>query len=512
MSNRYLGIPCAILIVTIISACGGAPAANEQASLRATVEAEVRATMAAQAPPTEAPSPTVSPLPATATPAPTTPPTPTSAPVEPTRPPFAPAADTPSPSGASAAATAAPAEDVRVVFRPQEQTGTGPTVNIQLVFDASGSMAQRIGGETKIQAARRAMERVIESLPDNPNLNVGFRVFGHEGDSSEAQRARSCQSTALLVPVQGVNKALLRQQALAWEPAGWTPISLALQRAGEDLKAGENVRNVIIMVSDGEETCDGDPCAVAAALAASEAEVRIDVVGFGLEPQVAQTLRCITENSGGRYIDAQNGDALAQTLEELIAASLKRSTLRFIAIGPDGKPAQVSLSGFRDAQGKSMFGARNPETDKQIEAAFEGEQLIALPPGEYRFTVFRTEGRADQVRDHYFTDYTAIIEEGRETVAVIGWGSVTFINDGLPATAFQDLRVEKLVDGAWETSIFTGSTITSREGTVGFYFEFDAPYVLAPGRYRVYDTKRRAVVVDNIVVEPGKSIMVRLRP
>ena len=261
------------------------------------------------------------------------------------------------------------------------------------------------------------------------------------------------------MPVQGVNKALLRQQALAWEPAGWTPISLALQRAGEDLKAGENVRNVIIMVSDGEETCDGDPCAVAAALAASEAEVRIDVVGFGLEPQVAQTLRCITENSGGRYIDAQNGDALAQTLEELIAASLKRSTLRFIAIGPDGKPAQVSLSSFRDAQGKSMFGARNPETDKQIEAAFEGEQLIALPPGEYRFTVFRTEGRADQVRNHYFTDYTAIIEEGRETVAVIGWGSVTFINDGLPATTFQDLRVEKLVDGAWETSIFTGSTI-----------------------------------------------------
>lgn len=239
--------------------------------------------------------------------------------------------------------------------------------------------------------------------------------------------------------------------------------------------------------------------------------MRIDVVGFGLEPQVAQTLRCITENSGGRYIDAQNGDALAQTLEELIAASLKRSTLRFIAIGPDGKPAQVSLSSFRDAQGKSMFGARNPETDKQIEAAFEGEQLIALPPGEYRFTVFRTEGRADQVRNHYFTDYTAIIEEGRETVAVIGWGSVTFINDGLPATAFQDLRVEKLVDGAWDTSIFTGSTIMSREGTVGFYFEFDAPYVLAPGRYRVYDTKRRAVVVDNIVVEPGKSITVRLR-
>lgn len=177
-----------------------------------------------------------------------------------------------------------------MVFRPQEQVGTGTIVNILLVFDSSGSMAQRIGGETKIQAAQRAMERVIDALPDNPNLNVGFRVFGHEGDSSEAQRARSCQSAALLAPVQGINKELLRQQTYAWKPAGWTPISLALQRAGEDLPAGENVRNVIIMVSDSEETCGGDLCAVAAALAASESEVRIDVAGFGLEPQVAKTL------------------------------------------------------------------------------------------------------------------------------------------------------------------------------------------------------------------------------
>lgn len=502
MFNRYGSILCILLIIIISAACGGAPAANDQASLRATVEAEVRATMAAQTPPTEAPPPTATPRPATATPAPTNPS------VEPTRPPFAPAADTPSPSGASAAATAAPAENAPVVFRPQEQAGTGTTVNIELVFDSSGSMAQRIGGETKIQAARRAMERVIDSLPDNPNLNVGFRVFGHEGDSSEAQRARSCQSTALLVPVQGVNKELLRQQTSAWEPAGWTPISLALQRAGEDLRAGENVRNVIIMVSDGEETCDGDPCAVAAALAASEAEVRIDVVGFGLEPQVAETLRCITENSGGRYIDVQNGDALAQTLQELIAASLKRSTLRFIGIGPDGRPEHVHLSGFRDAQGNSMFGARNPESDKQIEATFEGEQLIALPPGEYRFTVSRVDNRGDQVSNHYFTDYTAIVEEGRETVAVIGWGGVTFINDGLSANAVEDLRVEKAVKGKWDTSIFTGPP----PGNIKFYFQFDYQYHLAPGRYRVYDTKRRTVLVDNIIVEPGKAVTVRLRP
>ncbi len=155
------------------------------------------------------------------------------------------------------------------ILRPAEGRAGQVVTNIQLVLDASGSMAQSIGNETKIQAARRAMERIIDTLPNNPDLNVGFRVFGHEGDGTEAQKARSCQSTALLVPVQGVNKELLRQQTQAWQPAGWTPISLALQKAGEDFRPGKNVRNAIIMVTDGEETCGGDPCAVAKALAES---------------------------------------------------------------------------------------------------------------------------------------------------------------------------------------------------------------------------------------------------
>ncbi|NJO85012.1 MAG: hypothetical protein HC828_21170, partial [Blastochloris sp.] len=123
------------------------------------------------------------------------------------------------------------------VFNPSSGEAGASSVNIQLVFDASGSMAEDIGGETKIDAARRAMKQVIGTLPaDNPRLNVGFRVFGHKGDNTDAGKAESCQSTELLVPINGVNADLLRQQVDLYAPTGWTPISLALQNAGEDMQ------------------------------------------------------------------------------------------------------------------------------------------------------------------------------------------------------------------------------------------------------------------------------------
>lgn len=187
------------------------------------------------------------------------------------------------------------------------------------------------------------------------------------------------------------------------------------------------------MVTDGEETCGGDPCAVAKALAESQAEVRIDVVGFGLTPDVAKTVRCVAENSGGVYTDAQNGDALVQTLEELIAATIRRSTLRFVPVGIGGKPEEVSLTSLTNAQGEDVL------TTVQLPwmARFAREHLVELPPGEYRFTISYSEIGGDQVARHVDTTYTAIIEQGRETVAVVGRGGVTFVNENASITPSQ---------------------------------------------------------------------------
>src|SRR5215207_9299304 len=83
------------------------------------------------------------------------------------------------------------------------------TVNVEFILDASGSMAELVPGadnQTRMDAAKEAMREVIEQLPDRDGLNVGFRVYGHKGSNSEADRDVSCTASDLMVPMDGVDR------------------------------------------------------------------------------------------------------------------------------------------------------------------------------------------------------------------------------------------------------------------------------------------------------------------
>ena len=192
----------------------------------------------------------------------------------------------------------------------------GGVVNVELVFDSSGSMAQELpSGETRIEAAKSVLNDVIDAIPDREGVNVGFRVYGHEGSNQEADRAESCQSTDLVVPIDGVNKEALRSAVASYEPVGWTPITLSLQRAAEDFSAPEeNERNAIVLVTDGLETCGGDPCAAAEALAQGDVSVTTYVIGFALSQEEQGTLQCIADAGGGLNLGAGSTEELNQAL------------------------------------------------------------------------------------------------------------------------------------------------------------------------------------------------------
>jgi hypothetical protein len=197
------------------------------------------------------------------------------------------------------------------------------TVNVQLVFDSSGSMAQEVApGLTRIEAAKQVLNDVVDAIPEAEGINVGFRVYGHEGSNQEADRAISCQSTELIVPVEGTNKELLRAAIESYQPVGWTPITLALEEAANDFSPpAEGEVNAIVLVTDGLETCGGNACDAAAALAEGDVNVTTYVVGFGLTQDEQATLQCIADAGGGLNLSAGNADelntALFTVLEEL---------------------------------------------------------------------------------------------------------------------------------------------------------------------------------------------------
>jgi von Willebrand factor type A domain len=231
-------------------------------------------------------------------------------------------------------------------------------VNLELILDLSGSMARDIGGgETRMQAAKRVMNDVIDALPEREGVNVGFRIYGHLGDNTDAGRDVSCQSSELVVPIQGVNKPALRDQVAAAQPIGWTPIALSLQRAGGDFQPAEGVSNHILLVTDGEETCGGDPCAVAESLRTGDANLTTHVVGFALTEEQARLVNCIAERGGGLNLRAASArelsDALFSVLEEIqvvvqngfleieeIGGLFPRATITFVATG-DQDPRDV---------------------------------------------------------------------------------------------------------------------------------------------------------------------------
>jgi Ca-activated chloride channel family protein len=177
------------------------------------------------------------------------------------------------------------------------------TLPAVLILDSSGSMAGKTpDGRMKLDAARSAVGTMLGTWPAEGQLAIV--AYGH-------RRKSDCADIETLVPLGAVAPDALAKRLKALSPRGKTPLSRSLQEAAHLLsEAG----GAIVLVSDGIETCDADPCAVASALKAANARLFIHVVGFGIAREEVSQLACIAENAGGRFFDAGSAEELAKAL------------------------------------------------------------------------------------------------------------------------------------------------------------------------------------------------------
>ena len=224
---------------------------------------------------------------------------------------------------------------------------------LMLVLDSSGSMREPTGGgQTRIEAAKESLGTVIDDLPDT--LEVGLRIFGSK-DFTDAER-KACQDTRRVVDLGNGNQEALREAVDGYEPHGATPTGTALTEAGKDL--GDAGRRTIVLVSDGEPTCDPDPCEVAEDLAASGVDVRIDVIGFDVDGQARNALQCIAEQGNGSYYDADDAESLTQSLRALTT----RADRPFALEGTDVEGAGTASQAPELSQGQYLDTV--PEADQ----------------------------------------------------------------------------------------------------------------------------------------------------
>ncbi|MBN3553054.1 VWA domain-containing protein [Fictibacillus nanhaiensis] len=175
--------------------------------------------------------------------------------------------------------------------------------NVEIVLDASGSMAKTVNGKTQMELAKSAINNFLGALPDN--AKVGLRVYGHKGSGSDSDKKLSCSSSDLVYEVAQYDSSKFKQALDPIQPVGWTPITLALEEAQKDLLKypAENNNNIVFLVSDGIETCDGDPVAAAKKLSDSNISPILNVIGFNVDAEGQKQLKEVAKAADGIYSD-----------------------------------------------------------------------------------------------------------------------------------------------------------------------------------------------------------------
>ena len=190
---------------------------------------------------------------------------------------------------------------------------TNALTPMEFIFDASGSMREKIDQRRKMDVMKQVVPQIIDSLPDRQT--VALRVYGHRIDSQKPAARTDSELVHSLAPV---DKAKLKTTINALAPRGTTPIAYSLQQLPEDFKDVPGDKTVVL-VTDGREEAGGDPVQVVQALIASGFKFRLNVVGFALaDRESKQQMQTIAEMTGGNFYDAASAAGLRDAMERSV--------------------------------------------------------------------------------------------------------------------------------------------------------------------------------------------------
>ena len=362
-----------------------------------------------------------------------------------------------------------------------------------LVLDASGSMWGLVDGQSKISAARQAVDAILSKW--NPADRLGVMVYGHRSKGD-------CKDIELMVPVSTFDPVRIKAAIDGVNPKGKTPISDSLRAAAEALHSTENKANVIL-VSDGIETCAPDPCAAAAELKKAGIGFTAHVIGLDVaDPAAKSQLQCIARATGGVYLDAGNAASLTGALTKAVAAT---QGTRVASEAPP-KPAAAdpylgkNLRGVaRLAEGLDpisdedvnwgIFKRAGDEKGEHVNTFYGAPFADNIAPGDYIVEVTYRQLKRE---------FPLKVEKGKPAAldVILDAGYVT--SEGAMAGG-----VGKVDDVVWQVTDKGGKVVAQ---------EYDAVprFVLAAGNYTLTLTKGQSKTSKPFTVAAGDSSNVQL--
>jgi hypothetical protein len=181
--------------------------------------------------------------------------------------------------------------------------------NVVILIDSSGSMAGRVNGKTKMAEAKKAVKEFAASLEGD--IRIAIRAYGHKGTNQKKDKELSCASTEELYPLSAYQEERFTQVIDSLKPSGWTPLAAAIRGAGEDLaSAHPEDENIVYVVSDGIESCGGDPVKEAKALHQSKIKAVVNIIGFDLDQNSRKSLEQVAKAGGGEFTHVRSAQEM----------------------------------------------------------------------------------------------------------------------------------------------------------------------------------------------------------
>ena len=211
------------------------------------------------------------------------------------------------------------------------------TNRILFIFDDSYSMYAPWNSNIKIEVAKKVMSHFLDSLKNLPHLELALRCYGH---TTFFKPDRNCKDSKLEVPFAPAlsNAGKINQRIQKLEPLGTTPIAYSLGESVNDFTPCSNCRNIVILITDGIEECNGNPCEVSVQLQKKGIFLKPFVIGVGLDVKFADVFGCM-----GKFYDVSNEANFEDVLKLVITEAISQTTIQVDLLDIFKKPTETDV-------------------------------------------------------------------------------------------------------------------------------------------------------------------------
>lgn len=205
---------------------------------------------------------------------------------------------------------------------------------ILFLVDASLSMKNQWTGGNKWYTAMNALTQIADSVSTLPNVEIGMRIFGHMYHEPD----KNCRDSRLEVPIDSNNAARIRRKLEEIKPKGITPLVYSIEKSAGDF-GGKTGKNFLIVITDGEDACEGDPCAAALALQQNNIVLKPFIIGMAIQPRSFDNIDCI-----GKLMNTGNADEFRATLNQVVMDAIAKTTIQVNLNDADKKPTETDVN------------------------------------------------------------------------------------------------------------------------------------------------------------------------